>query len=478
MAEAVYDSSKTNSEATIPEKYKRHVFIFSEEEAKRFPPEQPGYDHQIKLKPSALDTINCKIYPASKDSKEAQDEYIDENLTRNFIKESDSRYGFPSFTVAKKDGKKRFVVDYRKLNEHTEIDVTLLPRISSIIEEMSDKVLFSKFDIREGYHNIQIVLEDQWKTAFKTTRGLFEYNVMSFGLCNAPGTFSRFIAHVIAPLYKKYPRQFRHYMDDILIATKEGEDKLHEQIYHELFKLFKKKSLFLKPSKCEFEKDEVDFLGVRLGHGVATVDPSKLEGITKWPRTLKNVKEVRSTLGVLGFQRPFIPGFADIAHPLINLLKKETEFLWTPKCTFALETLINIVITSPILTAPDPDRQFILEVDASQYATRAILFQVDMTRTDTRNRPILRACRYHSKTFNATEQRYLIYDREYLAMLHGLRHWAYLLKATGHPIIILTDHRNLLFYQEPYKLSNRVAGWTNEMSQYNLKIVYKPGATN
>ena len=181
-------------------------------------------------------------------------------------------------------------------------------------------------------------------------------------------------------------------------------------------------------------------MGVRLGHGVATVDPSKLEGVTKWPRTLKNVKEVRSTLGVLGFQRPFIPGFAEIARPLTNLLKKETEFHWTPECTSALETLIQIVTTSPILAAPDPDRQFILEVDASQYATGAILFQVDTSRTDTRNRPILRACGYHSKTFNATEQRYPIYDREYLAMLHGLQHWAYLLKATTHPVIILTDH--------------------------------------
>ena len=212
---------------------------------------------------------------------------------------------------------------------------------------------------------------------------------MSFGLCNAPGTFSRFIAHVITPLYKKYPGRFRHYMDNILIATKDGEDKLHEQICHELFELFKKESLFLKPSKCEFEKDEVDFLGVRLGHGVATVNPSKLEGITKWPRILKNVKEVRSTLGVLGFQRPFIPGFADIARPLTNLLKKETEFHWTPECTSALETLIHIVTMSPVLAAPDPDRQFILEVDASQYATGAILFQVNTSRTDTWNRLIL-----------------------------------------------------------------------------------------
>ena len=92
-----------------------------------------------------------------------------------------------------------------------------------------------------------------------------------------------------------------------------------------------------------------------MGHGVATVDPSKLEGITKWPQVLKNVKEVRSTLGVLGFQRPFISGFADIARPLTNLLKKDTEFLWTPECTIALQMLIKIVTTSPILAAPDPD---------------------------------------------------------------------------------------------------------------------------
>ena len=349
MAEATHNPSKVNTKATIPNKYKQHAFIFSEKEAKHFPPERPGYDHQIKLKPLAPDTINCKIYPASRDSKEAQNEYINENLARKFIKESDLKYGFPSFTIAKKDGKKWFVIDYRKLNEHTEIDVTPLPCISSIIEEMSDKALFSKFDVWEGYHNIQIIPEDWWKTTFKTTRGLFEYNVMSFRLCNALGTFSRFIAHVVAPLYKKYPGQFRHYMNDILIAIKEGEDDLYKQICHELFELFKKESLFLKLSKCKFKKDEVDFLGVCLGYGVAMVDPSKLEGITNWPWTLKNVKEVWSTLGVLGFQRPFIPGFTKIACPLTNLLKKETEFTWTFEGTKSLDTLRPYTATKFLL---------------------------------------------------------------------------------------------------------------------------------
>ena len=477
MAQKAHESSKTNDEVTLPESYKQHAKVFSEQEAKRFPPTRP-FDHRICLKPEAPDVINCRMYPLSKAETEAQNKYLDENLEKGFISVSDSKYGFPTFTVLKKDGTHRFVVDYRKLNQHTQVDVTPLPRISTIIEEMGDKTLFSKFDVREGYHNIQIVPEDRWKTAFKTSRGLFEYNVMSFGLCNAPATFSRFIAFVVAPLYKKYPGKFRHYMDDIIVATGPGEERLHEEICHQLFELLEKNSLFLKASKCIFGQPEVDFLGVRLGHGQITADPSKVAGIKEWPRNLYSVKQVRSTLGVLGFQRPFIPGFAQIAKPITDLLKKGAEFRWTQGCTNALNQLINIVTSSPILIPPNPDRQFVLEVDASQYATGAILYQADPVHTDRKGRPILRACGYHSQTFSATEQRYPIYDREYLAVIRGLRHWSYLLKGTAHPVIILTDHRNLLFYQEPHKLSNRVAGWVNEQSQYNLKIAYKPGATN
>jgi hypothetical protein len=115
-------------------------------------------------------------------------------------------------------------------------------------------------------------------------------------------------------------------MDDCLVATAEGELALHRRMNHRLLDIFEEHSYFLKPSKCKFERTEIDFLGVRLGHGQITIDPSKIAGIKDWPHTLKLVKEVRSTLGVLGFQRPFIPGFVDLAKPLTNLLKKDTSF--------------------------------------------------------------------------------------------------------------------------------------------------------
>ena len=299
-------------------------------------------------------------------------------LDKGFIQRSDSRYGHSTFTVPKKDGTFCIIQDFRPVNKYTEKDVTPLPSIQEAIEGLGDKTLFSKYDICEGYNNIQIIPEDQWKVAFKTHMGLFEPNVMLFGLQGAPGTFSCMIAVDVALMYREFPEnRFKHYMDDCLVATGEGELELHCAMNHCLLQIFEEHSYFLKLSKCVFEKPEVDFLGVRLGHGKISIDPSKIAGIKDWPTMLKSVKEVWSTLGVLGFQRPFIPGFATIAKPLTNLLKKTSPFLWTEECTMALTTLHDIVTLEPVLIPPDQDQQFILEVDASQYVTGAILYQAD-----------------------------------------------------------------------------------------------------
>jgi len=215
---------------------------------------------------------------------------------------------------------------------------------------------------------------------------------------------------------------------------------------HRLLQIFEEHLYFLKPSKCVFEQPKVNFLGVHLGHGEISIDLGKIAGIKEWPTTLKSVKEVWSMLGVLGFQRPFIPGFAKITKPLMNLLKKTLPFLWTEECTTALTTLHHIVTSEPILIFPDQERQFILEVDASQYATGAILYQADKVMKDCKGKLILRPCGYHSQTFLATEQRYPIYDREFLAVIRSLKHWDYLLKCTKHPVLVITDHANLTYY--------------------------------
>ena len=247
---------------------------------------------------------------------------------------------------------------------------------------------------------------------------------------------------------------------------------------HQLLYIFEEHSYFLKLSKCVFKQPEVNFLGVQLGHGEITIDPSKITGIKDWPTALKSVKKVWSTLGILGFQCPFIPGFADITKPLMNLLKKGTTFSWTEACTMALTRLIRIITLEPVLISPDQNQQFILEVDASQYATGAILYQADKKMTDRKGNPILQPCSYHSQTFSATEQQYPIYDWKFLAVIQGLHHWDYLLKCTKYPVLVITDNANLMYYWHPHKIGQHIAGYITEYKQYDIQLAYHPGASN
>jgi len=389
MADSYRATQTPKTDIPIPREYQRHAKVFSEEEAKRFPPSRE-WDHHIPLTKDAPESINQKIFNLPQAGREVIEKWVQTMLDKDFIQQSSSRYGHAMFTMPKKDGTFQIVQDYCPVNKVTQKDTMPLPSIQDAVESLGDKVLFSKYNIHEGYNNIQIVPEDRWKVAFKTHMGLFEPNMMLFGLQGALGTFSCMIVVDVAPMYHEFPaNRFKHYMDNCLVATAEGEFTLHRQMNHHLLDIFQEHSYFLKPSKCIFEQLEVNFLGVHLGHEEISIDPSKIAGIKEWPTTLKSVKEVRSTLGILEFQHPFIPGFADIAKPLMNLLKKTTTFDWTPACTTALITLQDIITSEPVLVPPDQDCQFILEIDTSQYATGAILYQADKNMTDWKGKPIL-----------------------------------------------------------------------------------------
>src|SRR6267154_614221 len=477
MAEKAYDATKVNTEETVPAVFKQHWRVFSEQEARQLPPHRE-YDHRIELRPDAPHVINSKVYPLSQGEQKVLDEYLTDNLEKGYIVASSSRYGSPTFTVKKKDGSLQIVHGYRKLNEYTVLDVTPLPKISSILEELRGKSLFSKFDIRAGYNNIRVLAEDTYKTGFKTNKGLFEWIVMPFGLCNAPATFTRMLNEVFRPIYAKYPGLFRHYMDDVIIMTPLDQKDLHIKICHMFFDILEKSSLYLKPAKCEFFQTEVDYLGIHVKNGELMIDPAKIAGIKDWPTTLKNVKEVRSTLGLLGYHRPWIPNFSKIAKPLTDLLGKGREFAWDQICEDAVKKLIGLVTSEPVIVPPDPDRQFILYVDASQFATGTVLYQPDLERTDHHGNPLLWPIGFHSQTFNKAEQNYPIYDRELLAIVRGLRNWRHLMRNTTHPVMVITDHANLQYYREPQKIGPRVNGYIVELADYNIQLVYKPGASN
>ena len=285
------EAHQYQQEVKILEEYQQHSKVFSEEGSHRFPPSRP-WDHAIELKEGAPEAINCKIIPTTMEEDEALKKFITEQLEKGYIQKSKSPYASAFFFIKKKDGKLRPIQDYRKLNQHTIRNKYPLPLIPELISQVKDANIFSKFDIRWGYNNIRIKDGDQHKAVFKTKYGLYEPNVMFFGLTNSPATFQAMMDHILQPWADKWaPEDVKGswYMDDILVASRNREK--HRQATHKLLEILEKNDLFLKPEKCVWEQPRVDYLGLILEEGVTRMDPAKIAGIATWP-TPTSVKQV------------------------------------------------------------------------------------------------------------------------------------------------------------------------------------------
>src|SRR5260221_736647 len=209
----------------------------------------------------------------------------------------------------------------------------------------------------------------------------------------------------------------------------------------------------------------------RVCNGEIRIDPSKIAGLRDWPRVLKNKKDIQKTMGILNYLRPVIRGFSKIAKPIMELTKGNRDFEWTKECTEALDSLIKIATSDPVLKCPDPSKPFKLEVDASAFAIGAVLYQED-------EKGKAQHCRYYSKALNPTERNYDIWDREFMAVVMALRNWRHLLTGNPHKVIVLTDHANLQYYRHPQKINRRVARYISTLADYNLELKHLPGTKN
>ena len=208
------------TEQMVPEEYQRHAKMFSEKESLRFPPKREE-DMTIPLKTNAPDVINCKVYPLTREERGLLEKFLAKELELGRIKEGPSPYTFPVYFIHKKDSEeKRIIIDYREVNKWTVRDNNPLPNIREALENLRNKTLFSKFDIRWGYNNIRIAKEDQYKAMFKTREGTFIPQVMYFGLMNAPPFFQQMMHRDFCELFQRYPENLGNYMDDWWIAQK------------------------------------------------------------------------------------------------------------------------------------------------------------------------------------------------------------------------------------------------------------------
>jgi hypothetical protein len=303
--------------------------------------------------------------------------------------------------VDKKDGKLRPVQDYRKLNEKTVKNAYPLPRSQDLIDSLTDATLFSKMDVRWGYNNIRIKEGDEWKAAFKTPFGHHEPIVMYFGLMNSPATFQTMMNEIFRDL--REGKTVVVYIDDILVFTNHNHEK-HWKIVHEVLQILQDNDLYLKPEKCSFKKEKIEFLGLIIGGGTISMDPVKVEGVKKWP-VPTCVKDIQAFMGFANFYRRFILGFSDVARPMNELLKKDTKWSWGDRQQKAFDTLKEHFTTAPVLVMPDIEKKHRIECDASDYAMGGVLSQL---MDDGLWHPIA----YYSKTMNDAERNYDIHDHQ------------------------------------------------------------------
>ena len=389
--------------------------------------------------------------------------FIDENLEKGYIRPLKSPYAAPFFFVDKKDASLRSCQDYRDLNSGTIEDKYPIPLISDLIDKLHGSKIFTKLDLRADYNNVRIKEGDEHKAAFKTKRGLFEPLVMFFRLCNSPATFQKMMNEIFKDMIDE--GWILIYMDDILIHS--IEQTLQTERTKRVLQRLTEHDLYLKIEKCKFNQKEVEFLGMIIRHNEVIMDPVKLAGIADWPIP-RNVKEVRSFLRFDNFYRKFINGYSKLAEPMTRLTKGDQKWEWTSAQQQAFDALKNEFKKEPVLMLPNTRKPFKLATDASNVATGAVLSQKDVNGN-------WRPCGFTSESLKAAQRNYQIYNRELLAVIRGLQAWRHLLLGSPHPIHIITDHMNLLYFTQPQNLNRRQARWQLYVSQFNFRLAHEKG---
>ena len=389
-----------------------------------FPDELPGLPpdraltFEIELLPGTAPISKAPYRMAPAELKELQAQ-LQELLDKGFIRPSYSPWGAPVLFVKKKDGTLRMCIDYRELNKVTIKNKYPLPRIDDLFDQLKGAAVFSKIDLRSGYHQLKIKDSDVPKSAFRTRYGHYEFLVMPFGLTNAPAAFMDLMNRVFSEYLDKFVIVF---IDDILIYSKDQEE--HKEHLRITLQTLQEHQLYAKFSKCEFWLDSVQFLGHVISKDGITVDPAKIEAVSKWP-VPTTVTDIRSFLGLAGYYRRFVEGFSSLAAPLTALTRKDKKFEWTEKCEQNFRELKRRLTSAPILVIPSGEKEFTIYCDASKLGLGAVLMQSG------------KVIAYASRQLKEHEKNYSTHDMELAAVVFALKIWRHYLYGAYSQIILI-----------------------------------------
>ena len=426
------------------------------------PPMDRGMSMRIETDPSADPPVRPVIRLSIAELDELRKQ-LDTLLKKGFISPSTSPYGAPVLFVKKKDGTLRMCVDYRGLNKITKKNRHPLPRIDELIDRFRTARCFSRLDLISGYHQMPIHPEDRHKTAFRTRYGHYEFNVVPFGLTNAPAAFSAMMRQALEPVLD---RCVVLYLDDILIYSDNKEQHLKD--LRAVLSLLRKAGLYAKLSKCSFMQEETEFLGHVITKDGLKTNAGLVKAIREWP-VPANRHEVMQFLGLTQFYHQYIDHYADIALPMTDLLGSTTPFTWSTPQQEAFEKLKAAVTSAPVLRIFDPALLTGVETDASGFAIGAVLFQID-------HDGVARPVAFTSRKLSRAERNYPTHEQELLAVVHALKTWRYYLD--GSHFIVYTDHATLQHFPTQPNLTRRQARWMELLQEYDFTFKYKPGKDN
>ena len=414
------------------------------------------YDHAIPIIPGST-PVNSRPYHYSPLHKTEIEKQVQQLLQAGLITHSHSPYASPVLLVKKKDGTWRLCVDYRKLNDITVKNRFPMPVIDEILDELAGSKVFTKLDMRSGYHQVRMLPDDEHKTAFKTHHGHYQYKVMPFGLTNAPATFQCVMNEILKPYLRKFVLVF---LDDILIYSSSWED----HIFHleQVLETLRKHQLYLKESKCSFGQDSLEYLGHIISSTGVSTDPSKIADMLNWPQPT-TMTEPRAFLGLTGYYRKIVKGYGIISKPLTAILRLK-HFAWNPLAQEAFQNLKTAMTTTPVLALPNFHQPFTVETDACQDGIGAVLMQ--------KNQPIA----FLSKALGEKHKALSIYEKEFLALIMAVDKWRHYLERGE--FVIQTDHKSLAYLKEQNLHSEMQRKAMTRMMGLNFKIIYKKGKEN
>jgi transposase InsO family protein len=419
-----------------------------------------GVEHCIET--GSAPPIRQPIRRVSHEQRRIIREQIDDMLQQGIIRPSSSPWSSPVVLVKKKDGSWRFCVDYRKLNDITVKDSHALPRVDDCLDAFSGALFFSALDLASGYWQVPLAEVDKPKSAFSTHDGLFSFEVMAFGLTNAPATFQRIMQDTLRGLHWE---TCLVYLDDILVFSRDFDE--HLERLGKVFDRLKLAGFTLKPSKCHFFQREVEYLGHIISSSGISPNPTKVKAVQDCPFP-RNIREVRHFLGLVSYYRRFIKNFSTTAKPLIAMTEKKARIHCTPQAFKSFSELKSALVNAPILSCPDFSQPFIVETDASQVGLGSVLTQ----RLNGREHPVA----FASRSLTKAERNYSVTEREALAIVWSVRHFYPYLH--GRKFVLRTDHKPLKFMKTVKDPKHRLARWITELSQFDYTVEFRTGRSN